>query len=121
VLPEDGVGGDAILTVVKEDDHSIGVHGLAGVELELLEVGKELLLDILGSAVLESLDLFLRSILLLEGGLNALHVTLEVGKVALLVEGGALETERADDVVDLDLCIIDFFFSLLSRSVGTDI
>jgi len=47
--------------------------------------------------------------------------TLEVSKVALLVEGGALETERADDVVDLDLGIIDLFFSLLSRSVGADI
>lgn len=47
--------------------------------------------------------------------------TLEVSKEALLVEGGALETERADDVVDLDLGVVDFFLSLLSGSVGTDI
>jgi hypothetical protein len=47
--------------------------------------------------------------------------TLEVGKVALLVEGGALETERADDVVDLDLGVIEILSSLLSGSVGTDI
>lgn len=47
--------------------------------------------------------------------------TLEVSKEALLVEGGALETERVDDVVDLDLRIIEIFFGLLSGSVGTDI
>lgn len=48
-------------------------------------------------------------------------VTLEVGEVALLVERSALETERADDVVDLDDGVIEGLLSLLSGSVGTDI
>lgn len=47
--------------------------------------------------------------------------TLEVGEVALLVERGLLETEGADDVVDLDDLVIDIFGSLLGGSVGTDI
>jgi hypothetical protein len=47
--------------------------------------------------------------------------TLEVGKVGLLVELGALVAERVDDVVDLDGLVLDTLVGLLSRSVGTDV
>lgn len=95
VLPEDEVRGDTILArfldvsiwkklvgvwfiddlpVVEESDHAIGVHGLASVELEVLEVGQQSILDELLGARLESLDLVLRLALLLELGLDGLHV-----------------------------------------------
>ena len=47
--------------------------------------------------------------------------TLEVGEVALLVERGLLETERADDVVDLDDLVLEILSGLLGGSVGTDV
>lgn len=47
--------------------------------------------------------------------------TLEVGQVALLVELGGLETERVDDVVDLDLGVLNTLISLLGGSVGTGV
>lgn len=47
--------------------------------------------------------------------------TLEVGQVALLVEGGGLETERVDDVVDLDGGVLKTLIGLLSGSVGTGV
>jgi hypothetical protein len=50
-----------------------------------------------------------------------LLLTLEVGEEALLVERGALETERADDVVDLDNLVINILGSLLGGSVGTNV
>lgn len=49
------------------------------------------------------------------------ELTLEVGQVALLVEAGGLETERVDDVVDLDLGILNTLVGLLSGSVGTSV
>ena len=52
--------------------------------------------------------------------LGRLH-TLEVGEVALLVERGALETERVDDIVDLGDLVIEILSSLLGGSVGTDV
>lgn len=48
-------------------------------------------------------------------------LTLEVGQVALLVEAGGLETERVDNVVDLDLGILNTLVGLLSGSVGTGV
>jgi hypothetical protein len=50
-----------------------------------------------------------------------LLLTLEVGEEALLVESGALETERVDDVVDLDDLVINILGSLLGGSVGTGV
>lgn len=47
--------------------------------------------------------------------------TLEVGEVALLVERGLLETERADDVVDLDDLVLEILGGLLGGSVGTNV
>lgn len=47
--------------------------------------------------------------------------TLEVGHVRLLVEAGALEAERVNNVVDLNLSVVDIIGSLLSRSIGTGI
>lgn len=49
------------------------------------------------------------------------QLTLEVGQVALLVEAGGLETERVDDVVDLDLGILNALVGLLGGSVGTSV
>jgi hypothetical protein len=47
--------------------------------------------------------------------------TLEVGQVALLVKGGALKAEGADNVVDLDHGVIEILSSLLGGSVGADV
>jgi hypothetical protein len=43
VLPDSHIGRDTVLAVVEEDDHAIGVHGLADEELVVLEVGDDLL------------------------------------------------------------------------------
>lgn len=51
----------------------------------------------------------------------SIHRTLEVGQVTLLVERGALETERSNDVVDLDLGVVKLLSTLLGGGVGTDI
>ena len=48
-------------------------------------------------------------------------LTLEVSKVGLLVEAGALETERVDDVVDLDDLILEGLLSLLGGGVGANV
>lgn len=47
--------------------------------------------------------------------------TLEISKVALLVERGALEAERVDNVVDLDGSVIKGLVGLLSGSVGASV
>jgi hypothetical protein len=47
--------------------------------------------------------------------------TLEICEVRLLVELGALEAERVDDVVDLDGLVLDTLVSLLGGSVGANI
>jgi hypothetical protein len=44
-----------------------------------------------------------------------------VGKIRLLVEGGGLETERVDNVVDLNGTVLKILLGLLSRGVGTGI
>lgn len=41
--------------------------------------------------------------------------------VGLLVEGGVLEAERVDNVVDLDLSVVEVLSSLFSGSVGTSV
>ncbi len=53
--------------------------------------------------------------------LRGKELTLEVSQVTLLVEAGGLETERVDDVVDLDLGILKTLVGLLSGSVGTSV
>jgi hypothetical protein len=136
VLPDGNEGGDTVLAVVEEDDHAVGVHGLAGVELVVLEVGDNLL-GVTGSTLLEGGDLLGGSTVLQELSLDSLHVacrcqcesragclvrlTLEVGQVALLVEAGLVQTERVDDV-DLGLeRVIGTLLGLLSGSVGTSV
>lgn len=47
--------------------------------------------------------------------------TLQIGEVGLLVEGSGLETERVDDVVDLDLGIFEGLVGFLSGGVGTSV
>lgn len=47
--------------------------------------------------------------------------TLKVGQEALLVELGALQTERGNNVVDLDLGVVEVLASFLGRGVGTDV
>lgn len=120
-LTEDTVRGCFIGAVVKEDDHAIGVHGLAGVEvvLELLEgVGRYVVLD----TSLELLDLLLRGVSGLHVLLDLLDVLLEVAHVRLLVERGFLEAERVDDVEGGGGGVISTFVTtILSRGVGTDV
>lgn len=64
----------------KEADHAVGVHALSDVELVVLEVGNNLLGEIL-SALLEGSDSV--GVGLLELSLDGLHVALKVGKVRL--------------------------------------
>lgn len=54
--------------------HPIGVHRLAGEELEVLEVGQELLLDVLLGTLLEGGDGVGVGALLLKRGLDSLQV-----------------------------------------------
>lgn len=118
VLPEDEVGGDTILTVVEESDHSIGVHGLTGEELVVLEVGNNLL-DVGSGTLLESGNSV--GVLLSKLSLDSLHVALDVGNKGLLVERGLLETKRVDNVVDGDGTLLNIVAGLLSRGVGTNV
>jgi hypothetical protein len=73
VLPDGNEGGNTVLAVVEEDNHAVGVHGLASEELVVLEVGDNLL-GVRGSALLESGDLLGGGTLLLELALDGLHV-----------------------------------------------
>lgn len=100
---------------------AIGVHGLASVKLKVLEVGQELLLDVFLGTLLKGSNLLLRSALLLELGLDGLHVALEVDEVALLVERSGLETEGVDNVVDLDVGVLEGLLGLFSGGVGTSV
>ena len=47
--------------------------------------------------------------------------TLEIGKIRLLVELGALETERVDNVVDLDGSILEALILLLGGRVASNV
>ena len=47
--------------------------------------------------------------------------TLKVDEVTLLVELGALEAERVDDVVDLDGLVLKGLLTLLGGGVGTNV
>lgn len=73
MLPDGNVGGGAVLAVVEEDDHAIRVHGLAGEELVVLEVGDDLL-GIRASLGLEFGDGGVVGTLGLESLLDPLHV-----------------------------------------------
>lgn len=109
-----------ILAVVEENDHSIGVHGLADEELVILEVGNNLL-GVTSSTLLESGDLFIGGAVGLHGLLDLLHVALEVGEVRLLVERGLVEAERVDDIDDGLGAVLGLLLGLLSGRVGTNI
>src|SRR5688500_1057835 len=74
VLPDGNVGCNTVLAVVEKNDHTVGVHGLAGVELVVLEVADDLLGES-GGLGLEVLDSGLVSALVLESLLDRLHVT----------------------------------------------
>lgn len=151
MLPDDNIGSSSILAVVEEDDtadalastrlklgysqrpqhlvgrapgkyvQAIGVHGLASVELKVLEVGQQLLLDVRLGTLLKLLDILLGLASLLQGTLDGLEVALQVGQVALLVKRGALQAERAQNVVDADGGVLDALFGLLSGSIGTGV
>jgi hypothetical protein len=47
--------------------------------------------------------------------------TLEVRQVRLLIERGALEPERVDNIVDLDRCVLNALLSLLGGRVGANV
>lgn len=57
-----------------ENIHSVGVHGLASVELKVLELGQEVLLDVGLSTLLEGSDVLGVSVLLHKSSLDSLHV-----------------------------------------------
>ena len=65
--------GDAVLAVVEEGNHAIGVHALAGVEFIVLEVCNDLLRECL-RVLLKGLHTV--SVRLLELLLHSLHVAL---------------------------------------------
>jgi hypothetical protein len=47
--------------------------------------------------------------------------TLKMAEVSLLVKLGGLETERVDNVVDLDSSVLNTLLGLLGGSVGTSV
>lgn len=59
----------------RKSIHSVGVHGLAGVELEVLELGQESVLDVGLSTLLEGGDGLGVGVLLTKSSLDSLHVT----------------------------------------------
>lgn len=139
MLPDSNVWGGTILAIVHQNNpksevsmvvhgsprfvrslHSVWVHGLADVEIVVLEVTDDLL-GVTSSTLLELGDLLIGSSVGLHGLLDLLHVSLKVGEVRLLVELGRLETERVDDVVDLDGTLLKSLLSLLGGSVGTGV
>jgi len=48
-------------------------------------------------------------------------LTLQIGKILLLVEACGLQAERMDDVVDADGGVVKSLLGLLGGRVGTDI
>ncbi|KAI3488803.1 hypothetical protein L1887_47144 [Cichorium endivia] len=118
VLPEDEVRGHAVLAVVEESDHALGVHGLAGEELPVAE-GADDLLGKGGGALLKGGDAV--RVGLGELGLDRLHVALEVGEVGLLVERGGLEAERVDNVDDLLGTVLERLGLFLGRGVAANV
>jgi hypothetical protein len=120
-LTEAAVRGGSILAVVEENNHAVRVHGLAGVELPVLEGADNLLGEGLSTS-LELLDLVVGGVSGLHLLLDGLHVVLESGKVGLLVEGGLVEAERVDNVDDGGGVILSALVAtILSGGVGTDI
>ena len=73
VLPDGHIRSHAVLAVVEEDDHAVGVHALAGIEFVVFEASE----DLLGKGArlgLEVLDLLFGLALALELFLYGLHV-----------------------------------------------
>jgi hypothetical protein len=112
----------AILAVVEENGHAVGVHGLSSVKLPVLEVGNNLLGKGRGTS-LKRLDFLIRGAVGLHRLLDLLHVLLEVTKVRLLVERRLVEAERVDNVDDGCGSIVGTLISsaILSRGVGTNV
>ena len=102
--------------VVEEGDHPIGIHGFAGVGLEILEIADNLFGED-GSLRLEGRDPV--RVRLLEFGLDGLHVPLEISQIGLLIESGGLEPEGVDDIVDLSGTVFEGLLLVLSGGVGT--
>jgi hypothetical protein len=125
ILPVDHVRGDTVLSVVHQDDHTLGVHRLSNEELVVLEVSDQLLGEGL-SGSLESREPCLGGLVsglgsLSEGRLELLHVALQVGQVGLLVERGRGESERVDNVVDGLATVLEGFLLLFGGRVGADV
>jgi len=108
VLPDSYERRDPILAVVKQNDHSIGVHGLADEELVVLETSNNLL-GKGGRSLFELLDLVLTAALLLHAFLDLLHVALEMAEICLLVELGLVQAERVDNIDDLGCGVVEVF------------
>ena len=85
MLPDCNVRSDTVLTVVEEDDHAVGVHGLAGEELVVFEVANDFLG--VGSGLgLKVLDGGIIGTLGLEGLLDCLHVACSLSVLRYLKE-----------------------------------
>lgn len=142
ILEEGEVGGDTIITVVQETDHTLGIHRLTNEEFVVLEKRRREWLIRRDTKVLAmDMDIYLEvtqdlldesSSTLFEGRdtlrvgflellLQSLHVTLDVAHVGLLVKGSLGKTERVDNVVDGLSRLLNTFVTTFSRGVGTDI
>jgi hypothetical protein len=103
--------------VVEEDGHAVGIHRFTGVELEILESGKNLF-GVSRGSLFKGIDPL--RVCLLEFSLDGLHVALEMSHVALLVVwGGGLEPEGMDNIVDFDVSLLEGLLLFLSRGVST--
>ena len=120
----------------KEKDHSLGIHALSHVKLEIFEIRDNLLRKVLSTLFKLCYAVWVRC---LKMGLDSLHVSLEVREVGLrsvqgrisrvlsrgdertdfFVESGRLKTERVHDVVDLGCTGFESFLGLLGGRITT--
>jgi len=99
-------GSNTIFTVIQQGNHTFRVHGFTNIEFIVLKIFKNLL------------DKGLRSLLegthtvriaFLQTLRNFLHVSLDVCHERLLVKRCFLQTERVNDIVDLDHALLERF------------
>jgi len=120
LLPDNNIRRNTILPVVQQHRHAIRVHALTREELVILEASNNLL-SVGTSALLESVNLGLRGVLLLQGRLDLLHVLLEMCEVGLLVERGLVQAEGVDDVDDLLGRVLDTLLGFFGRGIAAGV
>jgi hypothetical protein len=115
ILEKDQVRSRAVLTIIQQDNHGIGIHLIPRIKLPILEPGNNLLgISLSGFfECLDSLGVFFRKM-----GFDSFHVSFQVGQVGFLVKGGGLETHAVDDVVDCFHAVFDALVGFFCGWIG---